>query len=308
MSIYQKCDIPDNLQHFFQPAEMGLEKTHDEFVANLVEVCHEIKRVLKDTGTFWLNLGDSYSGSGKGPSSSISQSHQDMDQHGHKPYKGIPSGNLIGIPWRVALALQNDGWILRSDIIWSKNNPMPESVKNRPTKSHEYIFLLTKNMKYFYDYESVQEKASSTYKTSDFIPNSNKDKLSATSASIKNRSNEIISGYRNKRSVWTIPTQPMKESHFATFPLALIDPCVKAGCPEGGIVLDPFSGMATTGIAAIRNKCKYIGIELSEKYYNLSIKRLKKEWYEHNKGFFPKQYRRKTNTDTIEKQQGFDIK
>ncbi|NMB64128.1 MAG: hypothetical protein GYA16_04580 [Spirochaetes bacterium] len=201
--------------------------------------------------------------------------------------------DLIGIPWRVAFALQADGWYLRSDIIWAKTNPMPESVKDRPTKSHEYIFLLSKNKKYYYDYKSIQEVATeynnkknimnkgditkSSYSVFQKLCSKNLQEKGLPPNTIHKRriyENDIIYPVRNKRDVWTISTKPFKEAHFATFPPDLILPCVLAGCPEGGIILDPFSGAGTTGLVALQNKRNYIGSDLNPEYTKIAEKRI----------------------------------
>ena len=219
--------------------QLGLEETPEEFVENLVRVFKEVKRVLRDDGTVWLNLGDSYYNyrPGKGQSlskQSVSNTDQDLPQdcarRGNK-IAGLKEKDLVGIPWRVAFALQADGWYLRQDIIWHKPNPMPESVRDRCTKSHEYIFLLSKNPKYYYDNEAIKEDAKSAGKKSDgFKGRQGGAEYHATSGGIG--SEEKIYNKKNKRSVWTITTKPYKEAHFATFPTDLIEPCVLAGCPE----------------------------------------------------------------------------
>ena len=224
--------------------QLGMEATPEEFVENLVKVFREVKRVLRDDGTVWLNLGDSYKKS-----------------------------NLTGIPWLVALALQKDGWYLRQDIIWSKPNPMPESVKNRCTKAHEYIFLLSKSPKYYYDNEVIKEDAKfpggpnaahAIRKGADDPKMQTRRGLHKIGANPK----------RNKRSVWTITTKPFKGAHFATFPKDLIEPCVLAGCPEGGTVLDPFAGSGTTAEVANAHNRNTVLCELSNDYIEIAKKRL----------------------------------
>jgi len=188
--------------------------------------------------------------------------------------------DLVGIPWRVAFALQADGWYLRQDIIWHKPNPMPESVTDRCTKSHEYVFLMSKSAKYYFDAEAIKEKATVGCKDTDFLPNSEKDKSDftkikscATGASFNNRTGKIIDT-RNRRSVWTITTQPFKEAHFAVFPPDLIKPMILAGCPTGGVVLDPFVGSGTTAIVARKLGRHFVGIELNEKYKQMAERRV----------------------------------
>lgn len=224
--------------------QLGLEATPQEFVDNLVAVFSEVKRVLRDDGTVWLNLGDSYKKS-----------------------------NLVGIPWRVALALQENGWYLRQDIIWSKPNPMPESIKNRCTKAHEYIFLFSKNAKYYYDNEAIKEDAKfpGGPNSAHAIRKGVGDPKMQTRGGLHKIG---ANAKRNKRSVWTITTKPFKEAHFATFPKDLIEPCVLAGCPEGGTVLDPFGGSGTTAQVANDNQRDSILCELSAEYIEIAKKRL----------------------------------
>ena len=208
--------------------QLGMEDTPEEFVNNLIVVFKEVKRVLRDDGTVWLNLGDSFSGSGKGPSSSLNKTHHNLEE---KHSKIIPVGlkqkDLVGIPFRVAFALQADGWYLRQDIIWHKPNPMPESVKDRCTKAHEYIFLLSKSPKYYFDNEAIKEEA----KFPDG-PNSPSRIKGVEGVYSRNLQKIGANPKRNKRSVWTVTTKPFKDAHFATFPKDLIEPCVLAGCPE----------------------------------------------------------------------------
>jgi len=262
--------------------QIGLEETPEAFVEKLVAVFREVKRVLRDDGTLWLNLGDSYAGSGKGiggldhgkavfTDGEITKT--DWSKTGLKPK------DLIGIPWRVAFALQADGWYLRQDIIWHKPNPMPESVKDRCTKSHEYIFLLSKSAKYFYDNNAIREDfadermgnpGTSSGKYSLCSGRNDKGALGGGDGWDKG---EKLGG-RNHRSVWTIPTHAYKEAHFATFPEKLVEPCIKAGCPVGGVVLDPFFGAGTVGLVATKLGREYIGIELNPAYVEISEKRI----------------------------------
>lgn len=266
--------------------QLGLEDSPELYIGSLVEVFRRIKRVLKDDGTVWLNLGDSYAGSGKGsnvdgsPNISSLKSKQGTNKGSingkllpQKAYNiNLKPKDLIGIPWRVAFALQADGWYLRQDIIWHKPNPMPESVTDRCTKSHEYIFLLSKSERYYYDIDSIKEKSLTLDKS-----NRNRDESKLNNcpgrtkmAGLKTNNYEL----KNKRSVWTIPTKPYKEAHFATYPPELITPCILAGCPKDGVVLDPFNGSGTTGEVALNNGRKYIGIELNPEYVKLTEKRL----------------------------------
>jgi len=265
--------------------QLGLEKTPEEYVENMVEVFREVRRVLKDDGTLWLNLGDSYARTG-GDSSKKGRHWEDRKNNpntGHNRYAkdiGLKQKDLVGIPWRVALALQQDGWYLRQDIIWYKPNPMPESVKDRCTKSHEYIFLLSKSAKYFYDSKAIA-KESIEY---------GRDKRSGAGniryqgkrtidKSGKNGQDSFvtINSTRNKRSVWTINTKPYKEAHFAVFPEELPTLCIKAGSKKGDVVLDPFFGSGTTGWVAQRLGRKWIGIELNPEYIKIAEKRFNQQ-------------------------------
>jgi DNA modification methylase len=267
------------LRDYDESEQLGLEETPEEFVNNLVEVFREVKRVLRDDGTVWLNLGDSYSSGGR--TTTTNQSLRGDKNYGvtrPKPSKGIKPKDLIGIPWRVAFALQADGWYLRQDIIWHKPNPMPESVKDRCTKAHEYIFLLSKSVKYYFDNEAIKEdsiyapdKTHEVEREKGYYKGkwSNPEKGSRHDGSFK-----AIREKRNKRSVWTIATKPFKGAHFATFPPDLIKPCVLAGCPEGGTVLDPFGGSGTTALLANGHNRNAILCELNEEYIKIAKERL----------------------------------
>tara|TARA_R100001463_G_scaffold43278_1_gene90366 strand:+ start:207 stop:1370 length:1164 start_codon:yes stop_codon:yes gene_type:complete len=216
------------LRDYGEGEQLGMEDTPEEFVNNMVEVFREVKRVLRDDGTVWLNLGDSYSSGGRTTTTNQSlRGDKDYGVTRPKPSKGIKPKDLIGIPWRVAFALQQDGWYLRQDIIWHKPNPMPESVKDRCTKAHEYIFLLSKSPKYYFDNEAIKEDA----KFPDG-PNTPKSIKAVDGVYSKNLQKIGANPKRNKRSVWTVTTKPFKGAHFATFPMDLIEPCVLAGCPE----------------------------------------------------------------------------
>ena len=231
--------------------QIGAEKTPEEFVETMVKIFRQIKRILKDTGTVWLNLGDTYIGGGRGDGgkSKIQTCNKGSLIFNRSTVKGLPAKNLVGIPWRVALALQADGWILRQEIIWNKPACMPESVTDRCTKSHEHIFLLTKKPHYYFDHKIIRELIQ----------------------------NPEIDGekYRNKRTVWSVSITNYKGAHFATFPPKLITPCILAGCPKGGVVFDPFFGSGTSGSVAKKNNRKYLGIELNPKYVRLAKQRLR---------------------------------
>lgn len=280
--------------------QIGLESTPDEYVSKLVSVFRECRRVLRDDGTMWVNIGDSYSGGGRGGNGdAITGRGKNASKLSH--YSPIPPKNLILIPFRLAIALQADGWIVRQDIIWNKPNPMPESVTDRCTKSHEYIFLLSKQGRYYFDQEAIQETAKhSTEERLSRVKEGQKSNPDAQRNGIRQRkpagwdTRQVAHGAfhrdgraqdieyttshaitRNKRSVWTVTTQPYSEAHFATYPPKLIEPCILAGCPAGGTVLDPFNGAGTTGLVSIRNNRNYIGIELNPEYIKLTEKRLK---------------------------------
>ena len=272
--------------------QIGLEESPDAYVAKMVDVFREVRRILRSDGTVWLNLGDSYAAARGGthqPAETLaggkngktdSGERVNRDRHdGYNPTRnangiGLKHKDLIGIPWRVAFALQADGWYLRQDIIWHKPNPMPESVTDRCTKAHEYIFLLSKSERYYYDNEAVKEKA-------------------GTPAQLRNKSQEGYhadyphgarfsegdrvwgeDGMRNRRSVWTVATKPYAEAHFAVYPPKLIEPCILAGCPVDGTVFDPFTGSGTTAEVAMVNNRNFVGTELNPEYVLLAERRL----------------------------------
>lgn len=273
------------LRDYGNADQIGLEETPELYVAKLVEVFREVRRVMREDGTLWLNLGDSYAGSGKG-----AWDRTDVQKEVYVPKPNgreasmnkVPNGckpkDLIGIPWMVAFALRADGWWLRQDIIWHKPNPMPESVTDRCTKAHEYIFLLSKSARYYYDAEAVKEIAVTAMK-----PNSPSIKVhNEQSQGRHGKTSMLYAGndvlrpeYSNKRSVWTVTTKPFSEAHFATFPEDLIKPCILAGCPEDGIVYDPFMGAGTTALVAHKLHRNFIGSELNPEYIKIADKRLK---------------------------------
>lgn len=270
--------------------QIGLEATPDAFVAELVAVFRECRRVLRDDGTLWLNLGDSYAAGGTGGASDKSRLHggkgvgalEKIKQGpaiSRSPPIGLKPKDLIGIPWMVAFALRADGWWLRQDIIWSKPNPMPESVTDRCTKAHEYLFLLSKSPRYFWDADAIAEDISkTTLERWGGIPvrvgPNGLDTVEHSKPNGKGRTLGANPLGRNKRSVWEVATQPFSGAHFATFPPALIEPCIKAGCPRGGVVLDPFSGAGTTGLVADRLGRDAILIELNEAYSEMARQRI----------------------------------
>lgn len=264
------------LRDYGVDGQIGLEKTPDEYVVHMADVFREVRRVLKDDGTLWLNLGDSYCGTGsKGehtdPKYANGRNGQSVALN--NKINGLKSKDLVGIPWMVAFALRSDGWYLRQDIIWHKPNPMPESVTDRCTKAHEYIFLLGKSAKYYYDADAIKEPSISKSEGIRFGGNKYGDD---NDPKYNTKSGNVSKEYSvaNRRSVWTVTTKPFGEAHFATFPPALIEPMVLAGCPEGGIILDPFMGAGTTAVVAKQNNRNYLGIELNPKYVEMANKRI----------------------------------
>jgi DNA modification methylase len=256
-------------------SEIGQEDTVDGYVQKMVEVFREVRRILRDDGTLWLNLGDSYMSAKNCAPPPQTQGGQrgmpsDFVPANRKDQKGLKTKDLIGIPWRVAFALQADGWYLRQDIIWHKPNPMPESVTDRCTKAHEYVFLLSKSARYYYDSEAIKEPGVKGAAGSSF----NKGKTATHQMGRSSGKDRSDSDTRNRRSVWTVATKPYRGAHFATFPPALVEPCILAGCPVGGTVLDPFSGSATTGQVALANGRSYVGCELNPEYHELAQQRL----------------------------------
>lgn len=269
------------LRDYGVDGQIGLEQTPEDFVNRLVSVFREVHRVLRDDGTLWLNLGDSYYNyrPGKGQAlakQSVSNTKQDLPdvcaRRGNK-LNGLKEKDLIGIPWRVAFALQADGWYLRQDIIWHKPNPMPESVQDRCTKAHEYIFLLSKSPKYYFNNKSIKEPSKVSSKGIRFggskYGDSNDPKHATKSGNVSKEYD-----FANKRSVWTVTTKPYKGAHFATFPQDLIEPCILAGAPEGGLVLDPFGGSGTTGVVANKLNRNAVLIELNPEYISLAHRRI----------------------------------
>lgn len=273
------------LRDYGMDGQIGLEDTPDAFVARLVKVFQEVRRVLRDDGTLWLNLGDSYAANRayQVPSTRGGPKHgpgQSAGGKGSAVPDGLKQKDLIGIPWRVAFALQADGWYLRQDIIWHKPNPMPESVRDRCTKAHEYIFMLSKSPKYFYDHDAVKEPAVSTSAAK--FTDGGKDKQRGhgrrhegfNGRYAKKIAVEGIPETRNRRSVWTVSTKPFNGAHFATFPPDLIEPCIIAGAPVGGTVLDPFGGSGTTAGVALKHGRKAILCELNPEYAALVAARI----------------------------------
>lgn len=311
------------LRGYGMPGQIGLAETPAEFVCRLVQVFREVRRVLRDDGTLWVNMGDTYAsiaggyapGGSAGKQDMVSQSTRGAVLRGKRrsPPTGLKQKDLMGIPWRLAFALQDDGWYLRQDIIWHKPNPMPESTRDRCTKSHEYLFLLSKCPRYFYDQDAIREPValSSVVRLaqdleqqlgSDRVPGKANGPMKAVRSqrdSFKregSKREQAIPGHalgthrperqesaypldtRNKRSVWTVPTQGFKGAHFATFPPELIRPCILAGAPRGGVVLDPFGGAGTTAVVAMQEGRKSILCELNPEYAAMAERRLAAAW------------------------------
>lgn len=301
-----------NLRNYNVAGQIGLEASPKSYIERLIAVFGEVWRVLKDDGTLWLNLGDTYIGY---HGNKNNPDRAPSDKNGYKEnmrassvgIEGLKSKDLVGIPWRVAFALQDAGWYLRTDIIWHKPNPMPESVKDRPTRAHEYLFLFSKKPRYYYDADAIREP--SVYMQNDksqsvsalnfanltnepsqsgnSYPNHRIDRTTKVMVKRSVRPNIDTRGggqgngqisfcpyVRNRRSVWSIPTKPYAEAHFATFPPDLIRPCILAGCPENGIVLDPFFGSGTTGQVCVEENRKYLGIELNPEYAQMAMRRI----------------------------------
>ena len=286
--------------------QIGLEETPEKYIESLCDVFSEVRRVLTPQGTLWLNIGDSYNGNKVGNTEVVKNKKVSESNDFHKKlWGGAKSKDLIGIPWMLAFALRSQGWYLRQDIIWQKPNPMPESVTDRCTKSHEYIFLMSKSQKYYFDYEAIQEPCADQSRTNyacgnrtnginkdrndnDFgersknwkprTKNCQYDGQKPNSFHLSRENGEPDKEYyvRNKRDVWSVNVKPCSEAHFATYPFELIKPCILAGCPENGIVLDPFMGSGTTAIVARSPNRNYLGVELNPEYIKIAHKRLEK--------------------------------
>ena len=286
--------------------QIGLEETPEKYIERLCEVFSEVRRVLTPEGTLWLNIGDSYNGNKVGNIEVVKNKKVSESNDFHKKLcGGAKPKDLIGIPWMLAFALRSQGWYLRQDIIWHKPNPMPESVTDRCTKSHEYIFLMSKSQKYYFDYEAIQEPCADQSRTNydcgnrtnginkdrndnDFgersknwkprTKNCQYDGQKPNSFHLSRENGEPDKEYyvRNKRDVWSVNVKPCSEAHFATYPFELIKPCILAGCPENGIVLDPFMGSGTTAIVARSLNRNYLGVELNPEYIKIAHKRLEK--------------------------------
>lgn len=274
------------LRDYGEDGQIGIEQTPHEYIDRLVKVFDEVYRVLAEDGTLWLNIGDSYAGSGKGPMT-ISKNGKNKDVFDMqsriygvpKTWEGIKPKDLIGIPWMLAFALRERGWYLRSDIIWHKKNCLPESAKDRPTKCHEYIFLLSKSSKYYYDYKAIQEPLKQVSKDRYKRGRSANSKYVGQQGITQVRENfaDFDQEFRRKRDVWEVSTNTYKmDEHFAMFPEKLIEPCILAGSKIGGVVLDPFFGSGTTGAVAKRYGRDFIGIDLNARYLEKAKERITK--------------------------------
>jgi len=276
------------------PKQIGLEQTPYEYIAKLMEVFREVRRVLRDDGTLWINIADSYAGSNKGAWNRSADTrpkskqvyHYEADNPAVKipnTWEGIKPKDMLGIPWMLAFALRSDGWYLRSDIIWQKPNAMPESVTDRPAKSYEHIFLLSKSPRYYFDNEAIKEplKQSSIERAKCGVSAKNKYISGAPGQTAqgmnKPRATMRMPVMRNKRDIWTVSTKGFKGAHFATYPVDLIIPCILAGSQVDGIVLDPFFGSGTTGVAALRCGRNYIGIEINPEFCEMAKNRIAQE-------------------------------
>ena len=296
------------LRDYGVEGQIGLERTPEEYIAVMVDVFRAVWRVLRDDGTLWMNIGDGYTSGNRGYRAPDKKNPaRAMDVCPDTP-EGLKPKDLIGIPWMLAFALRADGWYLRQDIIWSKPNPMPESVTDRCTKAHEYIFLFSKSPRYYFDADAIKEPAQSDRPdmaakgirtgtaylqqgplASNHSRSGNKERKPASARGVPfapgGGTNGAVAGSvlwegntRNKRDVWTVASKPFKGAHFATFPPALIEPCVLAGAPAGGVVLDPFHGAGTTGMVALKHGRRYVGIEINPDYLTLSRDRINKEF------------------------------
>ena len=275
------------LRDYGHEGQIGLEQTPEQYTAAMVEVFRCVRDVLADDGTLWLNIGDSYARTGGtdrkvSPTAKVGSTRNTLEQigdHKQRAPNGLKDKDLIGIPWMLAFALRSDGWYLRQDIIWHKPNPMPESVRDRCTKAHEYVFLLSKSERYFFDSEAMKEPAVNTRKPGRKIRDTRETHgtgggNSGINGLLARYHNGDAPTHRNRRSVWTTPTVPYKGAHFATFPPALIEPCILAGSRRGDIVLDPFMGSGTTAAVALQHGRQYLGCELNTEYGALQQERI----------------------------------
>ncbi len=266
-----------NLRDYGTPGQIGMEATPEDYITRLVDVFREVRRALRPDGTLWVNIGDSYATrSGQQPPTNT------RNKCGHTS-KQTPTGykykDLIGVPWMLAFALRADGWYLRQDIIWHKTNAMPESVRDRCTKAHEYVFLLSKSERYYFDAAAIREPCgkkgnAKTFRGGGAYTSGKAFQNSVCAGRESHGNEENTTGLRNRRSVWSIATSQMKIAHCATFPERLVEPCILAGCPEGGTVLDPFAGSGTTGAVAARLRRDFIGVDINPEYCKMAKDRI----------------------------------
>jgi DNA modification methylase len=285
------ADIPDGsvrccitsppywgLRDYGQGDQLGLEETPEQYVENMVAVFREVKRVLANDGTLWLNLGDSYYNNFGGGSATMTTGNagavKQRGRHNLPKHDLFKIKDLVGIPWRVAFALQADGWWLRQDIIWHKPNPMPESVTDRCTKAHEYVFLLTKSARYYYDHAAIAEASIHAGTTIKAYQSGKNQSGQAFRQTATGGHDVTVGETRNRRSVWSITTKPFKGAHFAVMPEALAEPCVLAGSEPGDLVLDPFTGSGTVAVVALRHGRRFIGTELNPDYVQIATDRI----------------------------------
>lgn len=274
------------LRDYGEQGQIGIEQSPEEYIARLVKVFDEVYRVLSKDGTLWLNIGDSYAGSGKGPMTLTADSKNKnvFDMHNRiyevpKSWSGIKPKDLIGIPWMLAFALRKRGWYLRSDIIWYKKNCLPESAKDRPTKAYEHIFLFAKSRQYYFDYKAIQEPIKEVSRERYKRGRSANSKYVGQQGitQVREDFSDFDQQYRRKRDVWEVSTNTYKmDEHFAMFPERLIEPCILAGSKVGGVVLDPFFGSGTTGAVSKRYGREYIGIDLNARYLEKAKERIDK--------------------------------
>lgn len=273
------------LRDYGVTGQIGLERTPAEYIIKLVDVFREVRRVLTPDGTLWVNVGDSYASGGRktrDPGQSTIHpafKSEDFKSGNLRPSdpEGVKPKDLIGIPWMLAFALRDDGWYLRQDIIWSKPNPMPESVKDRCTKAHEYVFMLSKSARYWWDAGAIREPALDTGRINGRDGRDEPDGARPPGSRPRTLARiDYTELGRNKRSVWTLATLPTPEAHFATFPIELPELCIRAGCPTDGVVLDPFAGAGTTGLACLKNGRRFVGIELKAEYIEIAHARARK--------------------------------
>lgn len=267
------------LRDYGMDGQLGLETAPEEYTETMVNVFRQVKRVLREDGTLWVNLGDSYAAGGRGGGGEKQATNRGSLLGPKKAPKGLKPKDLVGIPWRLAFALQDDGWYLRSDIIWAKPNPMPESVRDRPSRAHEYIFLFSRSRKYYYDADAIRvpHKESSLNRVEYGLKQKHPDGVGVGMPPVtKDKMGERFCNPKgaNRRTVWNIATQSFPGAHFATFPIEIPLTCIRAGTKHGDLVLDPFSGAGTTGVAACSLGREYIGIELNPEYNDMAERRL----------------------------------